>query len=228
MLASRTMRYARATGAAMLLSIVFGGIGEGYLPGLITVPGDAAATAANIIAHPSLIRLTFAAYFVEGICDVALCVFFYILLRPVDRRLALLSAFFGLASMLMYAVSRSSFYAASMVLHDTAGMAAFTADQRAALALLALRLANTIAGLFIGLYGIATMLRGWLFFRSGYVPRVLGVLLMIGGAGFFLRNVTLLVAPAYSSDAMLYPLALGGIATMFWLLIRGVKLRPLE
>ena len=118
-------RYARAAGVALLLSIIFGALGEMYLPGKIVVNGDAAATAANNIAHPTLFRLTFASYLVEGICDVALCVFFYILLKPVDRNLALLSAFFGLVSMITYATSESSFFAAALVLRDTGNAGLF-------------------------------------------------------------------------------------------------------
>jgi Domain of unknown function (DUF4386) len=215
-------RYARAAGVALLLSVVFGTLGELYLPGRIIVSGDAAATAANIVAHPTLFRLSFAAYLVEGICDVALCVFFYVLLAPVDRNLALLSAFFGLASMVMYAVAQSSFYAASLVVRDTAGMGSFTADQRQALALLCLRLWNTIASLFLALYGIATMIRGWLVMRSGYLPRLLGMLFIVGGAGFFLREATLLVAPGLSSGLMLLPMGAAGIPMMVWLLVRGI------
>src|SRR6478672_6169445 len=87
-------RYARVAGVAMLFSIVFGGLGEAYLPGRIIVSGDAAATAANVLGHPTLFRLTFAAYLVEGLCDVLLAVVFYILLKPVNRNLALISVFF--------------------------------------------------------------------------------------------------------------------------------------
>src|ERR671922_541316 len=115
-------RYARAAGIAMLLSIIFGALGEMYFPGRIIVAGDAAATAANIIGQPTLFRLSFATYLVEGICDVALCVFFYILLKPVDRNLALLSAFFGIVSMVTFAVAQASFYSASVVLRETGGM----------------------------------------------------------------------------------------------------------
>jgi hypothetical protein len=73
-----------------------------------------------------LFRLTFAAYLVEALCDIALCVFFYILLEPVDKRLALLSAFFGIASMVMYAVGQSSFFASYLVLGDSPGMTSFS------------------------------------------------------------------------------------------------------
>ncbi len=215
-------RYARAAGIAMLLSIVFGAIGEAYVPGRIIVNGNAAATAANIVGHPMLFRLGFATYLVEGICDIALCVLFYVLLEPVNRKLALLSAFFGIASMVTFAVAESAYFASSLVVRDTSGMASFTIEQRNALALLSLRISATIAGLFLAMYGIATMIRGYLIMRSRYFPSVFGVLFIIGGAGFFLRTTTFILAPAYSSEIMLLPMAAAGIPFMLWLLIRGV------
>ena len=215
-------RYARIAGVAMLLSIVFGLLGEMILPDRIVVARDPAATAANILGNPTLFRLTFAAYLVEALCDVALCVFFYILLEPVDKRLALLSAFFGIASMVMYAVGQSSFFASYLVLGDSPGMTSFPADQRNALAYLALRIAGTIGWLFLCLYGIASMIRGYLIARSGYLPKLLGVLFIIGGACFFLRSATYLLAPKYSSPILLLPMALAGIPTMLWLLFRGI------
>jgi hypothetical protein len=218
-------RYARAAGVAMLLSIVFGGLGEAYIPGRIIVSGDAAATAANIFEHPTLFRLGFATYFVEGICDIALCLFFYILLKPVNRNIALLSAFFGIVSMVMYAVSESSYFAASLVLRDTGGMGSFSVDQRNALALLCMRLFVMVSALFLAIYGIASMLRGWLIMRSGYLPKILGILFMIGGAGFFLRTVTYVFAPAYSSSVFVLPMAAAGLPMMLWLLFRGVDQR---
>jgi hypothetical protein len=212
----------------MLLSIVFGLLGEMILPERFVVARDAAATAANIVGHPTMFRLTFAAYLVEGICDIALCVFFYILLRPVDRNLALLSAFFGLASMVIYAVSESSFFATSLVLGDSAGMGAFAPDQRNALAYLAFRISSAIAWLFLCLYGIASMLRGYLIARSTYIPRIFGVLFMIGGAGFILRSATYLIAPKLSSPLLLIPMGIAGIPMMVWLLLRGIDPRRIR
>lgn len=221
-------RYAKAAGVAMLLSIVFGFIGEMYLPRQIIVRGDAAATAANLLADPSLIRVTFAAYLVEGICDVLLAALFYVLLRPVDRNLALISAFFGLVSMLMFAVAQTSFFSASLAVRDTAGMDAFSAEQRSALAYLAIRISTTTAGLFLCMYGIASMIRGYLIARSWYLPKVLGALFVIGGAGFFLRSITWILAPAVSSPIMLIPMAVAGIPLMLWLLIRGVDVHAFQ
>jgi hypothetical protein len=215
-------RYARFAGIAMLLTIIFGFLGELILPGKIVVAGDAAATAANLTQNPNLIRFTFAAYLVEGICDVALCVFWYVLLRPVDRNLALLSAFMGMVSMITFAIAMASFFSSSVILRDAAGMTAFGVEQRQAMAMLAIRISNTIAYLFICFYGIASMIRGYLIARSGYLPRILGVLLFIGGLGFLLRGTTFILVPQYSTFVMLLPMMLAGIPLMGWLLVRGI------
>lgn len=220
-------RYARVAGVLMLLSIVFGAIGEAYVPGRIIADGDAAATAANILGNATLFRVGFASYMVEGICDIALSVVFYVLLRPVSPNLALLSAFFGIAGMVTFAVAESAYFASSLIVLETAGMESFTTEQRNALTLLSLRISAMIAYLFIAMYGIATMIRGYLIRRSGYFPAVFGVLFMVAGAGFILRGATYILAPAYSTDLMLLPMAAAGIPFMLWLLIRGVKTAPI-
>ena len=112
--------------------------------------------------------------------------------------------------------------ASSLVLGDSAGMGEFTSNQRNALAYLAIRISGTIAWLFLCLYGIASMIRGYLIARSAYLPRILGVLFMIGGAGFFLRSATYILAPKYSSPLLLIPMAFAGIPMMAWLLFRGI------
>ncbi len=220
--------YARVTGIAMLLSIVFGSLGEAYFPEKIIVDGDAAATTANLAAHPTLFRLGFASYMVEGFCDIILCVLWYIVLKPVNRNLALISAFVGVVSMVTFAVAQASYFASSLIVKDAAGMSSFAVEQRDALALLAMRIATMIATLFIGFYGVASMIRGYLIARSGYLPKVLGALLMIGGAGFFLRGMTYVIVPQYSTFWMLIPMAIAGIPLTFWLLVKGVNRQRLE
>src|SRR5262245_8093800 len=101
-------------------------------------------------------------------------------------------------------------------------MSAFTPDQRNGLAYLAIRISGSIAWLFLCLYGIASMIRGYLIARSTYLPRILGILFIIGGASFFLRSATFLLAPKLSSPVLLLPMALAGIPMMGWLLLKGI------
>src|SRR5215475_2527301 len=84
-------RYARIAGILFLLSFVGGGFGEAYAPSKLIVSADAAATVKNIIAHDLLFRMGFAGYLVEAMCDIALTLIFYVLLRPVHKGIALLA-----------------------------------------------------------------------------------------------------------------------------------------
>ena len=79
-----------------------------------------------------------------------------------------------------------------------------------------------IAALFLCMYGIASMIRGYLIALSGYLPRILGILLMIGGAGFFLRSIFYVIVPSLSSPILLLPMAVAGLPLMAWFLLVGI------
>ena len=72
------------------------------------------------------------------------------------------------------------------------------------------------------------VLRGYLIFRSGYLPRFLGVLLALGGLGFVAKNFALVLAPAYASDGLLLPMFLAGVLLTVWLLVKGVNVPKWE
>jgi hypothetical protein len=72
------------------------------------------------------------------------------------------------------------------------------------------------------------MIRGYLIARSRYLPRIIGILLLIGGAGFVLRSATFILAPSYSSALLLIPMMLAGVSLTAWLLVRGVDTRVLR
>ena len=158
----------------------------------------------------------------EAACDVALAVLFYVLLRPVDRQLALLSAFLGVVATVTYAFAECFYFAPALILSGALYLNAFTQDQLNALALLSMKLFDTIAGTFIGFYGLATNIRGLLVYRSGYLPRALGVLFMIGGAGFVVNNLLAVLAPAHATPLLLFLMAPAGVAMLLWLLVNGV------
>ena len=216
-------RYGNAIAVLILITVVFGGLGESYIPGRIIVTGDAAATARNIVDHPLLFRAGFATYLVEGICDIALSVLFYLLLRPVSRSLALFAAFLGVFSTAMYAVAEAFYFAPSIILLNNADyLKSFTPEQLTGLAYLSLRMFTRVAGLFLGVYGLATLIRGILIYRSTYLPRTIGALFVIGGLSFIAATLTTVLAPAYFSNVFLILMAPAGLSLMVWLFIRGI------
>lgn len=214
--------YARIAGALFLISLVAGGFGEFYAPSALIVSADAAATAKNIIASDSLFRLGFASYLVEAMCDVGLTLVLYLLLRPVREDLALLAVFFRLVSTAVFAIAELFYFAASLVLGGAGYLKTFSPEQLNSLALLSLKLSGYGGGIFMVFYGVPSVLLGYLIFRSGYLPRFLGVLLALSGLGFVTHNFVLALAPAYTSPLLLLPAPLAALALTVWLLARGV------
>jgi hypothetical protein len=227
--ANRLQTYARAAGVLFLISLIFGFFGEWYAPSRIIVSGDAAATAKNLHAFGSMFRVGFATYMVEAICDTILSLVFYVLLRPVDRNLALLAAFFGLISTTLFAVGELFYFVPSLLFSSNAGyLNSFTPEQINSLSLLSLKIYALASGIFMAFYGTALVLRGYLIFRSDYLPKFLGALMMLAGAAFIFQNATLVLAPRLVSDVALAPVFIMGIAIVVWMLAKGVDTSKLQ
>jgi hypothetical protein len=220
--------YARIAGVLFLLSMLGGFFGELYVPSKLIVSTDAAATAANLRSFDALHRVGFASYLVEALCDVALAWILYVLLRPVHKDVALLAAFFGLVSTALFGVGELFYFASALVLRDAEYLKAFSADQRNAIALLAVKVYGLASGIFMAFYGVATLLRGILIFKSGYLPRFLGVLFAVGGLGFMTRNFLVVLAPRYATNALLLPMFLAAVSATSWFLIKGIDVRAWE
>lgn len=220
--------YARIAGVLFLLSMIGGGLGEMYVPSKLIVSSDAAMTAQNLRTSDALFRVGFACYLVEALCDVALAWIFYVLLRPVQKDVALLAAFFGLVSTALFGFAELFYISSSLVLKDAAYLNAFSPDQRNALALLSFKTYSLGAAVFMAFYGTATLLRGYLMFRSGFLPRLLGAVVMLAGVGFVVRNFVLLLAPQFLSNLFLLPMFLAGVSLTLWFLIKGVDVQKWE
>jgi len=222
MTAESAGKYARIAGALLLLSILAGGFGEAYVPAKLIASSDAALTTRNIADSATLLRLGFAAYLVEAICDTALSLLFYALLRPVHRDAALLAAFFGILATAVFAVAELFFFMSLLIVKNAAYLKAFSDDQRSALVLLVAKAYTAGGSALLLFYGIASALRGILIFRSGYLPRFIGVLMTFAGAGFIAKNLAFVLAPRYATDLLLLPMFVAGVSLTAWLLAKGV------
>ena len=221
-------RYARAAGVLFLLSMIFGALGEAIIPAKIIAWNDAAATAHNVLTRETLFRWGFATYVVEGLCDTALSLVFYVLLERVDRNLALAAAFFGLVSTATFAVCEMFYFAPIYILKGSDAAGPFSPEQLNALALFSFRIYARSSQILFPFYGIATALRGHLIWRSGYLPRWLGAIMLVAGFGFIVKGATAILAPAYSSDYFVAPMFVGLIAMAGWMLTKGVDVAKWE
>ncbi|HYL83600.1 MAG TPA: DUF4386 domain-containing protein [Candidatus Angelobacter sp.] len=212
---------ARITGAFYLLTVLTGIFAEGFVGGRLVVDGDAAATAANILAHKSLFQLGFAVYLIEMACQVAITALFYQLLKPAGKSVSLVAAFLGLTGCIIKTFSRVFFIIPLFVLGGAHYLSVFSAEQLRALALLFLKVNDRGAAIALVFFGFYALLTGYLIVRSTFLPRILGVLSILGGFGW----LSFLYLPlGYHLFPYIAALGLlGAAALILWLLVFGVN-----
>lgn len=223
LLPAEPRRAARLAGALYVLIIVLGLASELLVRQRLVVPGDAGATAANLLASERLFRGAFLGDSVMLLCDAAVGVLLYLLLRPVHRTLALAALAFRLTHTAVLALNLLNQHAAVLVLTG-AGYTALGPAQRDALAYLMLD--RHAHGYDLGLlfFGVHCLLVGILILRSSFLPRLLGALSVGAAVAYLAGGYTRFLAPeALPAVQPLYGLALvGEVALAGWLLLRGV------
>jgi hypothetical protein len=213
--------YARIAALLYLVVISAGIIAQMVIGGQIIVDGDAATTASNILAHKDLFQLAFTLYMIEMMCQTALAVLFYILLKPVNRNVALLALVFFLVGCTIKTISRLFYIAPLLVLGSSSYLNIFSTEQLQALALLLLNVNDQAAGIALAFFGVSTFLNGYLIFRSAFLPRILGILSMLAGLGW-----STFIYPPIGNQLFMVILLLGligSVSLIFWLLTRGVN-----
>ena len=214
---------ARLAGAIALVTTTsgFAAIATGNL----VVPDDAAATARNILANETVFRLAVAGDAVS-LLYVAYTLLLYNLFRPVSRSLSLLAAFFSLVGTAIGGVNTLFELAPLVVLQGAHSLSGFSAEQLRSIALLFLKLHAQGTNVGLVCFGTYNLLIGYLIYRSTFVPRWLGGLLAISGAGYLVNSFAAFLAPAF--EARLLPwILVPGLAELlvaFWLLIFAVDL----
>jgi hypothetical protein len=207
--------------AALYLFVIIAGItAQVVISDRLVVSDDATKTAANILANRSLYRLGFTIFMLEMVAQVAVSMLFYDLLKPVNRSVARLSMIIGLTGCGIKTMARLFYYTPLILLGGASYLGALQPAQLETLSLAFLRINSQGAAIGLVFFGFETLLRGWLLFRSGFLPRFLGVLSMIGGLGWLTYLWPPLGSQAFTFVALFA--IVGVIATTGWLFIRGV------
>ncbi|HEV7397571.1 MAG TPA: DUF4386 domain-containing protein [Pyrinomonadaceae bacterium] len=216
----------RTIALLLLLLILCGVFAQGLVANRLIVAADAGATARNILAHVGLYRLSFTVFLIEMVANVANTALFYILLRPVNRSIALTATFIDLAAGVMKTFARVFYILPLWVLTTTAGGAStvlqgFTPQQVESISLILLQINNRGAATASAFFGFSITMRGYLMFRSTFMPRWLGVLTMISGVGWLAFLYPPLVSFVFLPVVLLT--LVSSAVLIVWLLFFGVR-----
>ena len=193
----------------------------------IVIPGDAAATADNIMATESLFRLSIVGDLIVQVVFIILVLFLYRLLKPVNRNIATLMVILFLVSVPIAMLNELNHAAALLIVSDADNLTAFTAAQL-----------QTLVPLFLDLHEIGIMIAyifwglwlfplGYLVYKSGFLPRIIGILLMISCFGYLIDFTTFFLYPDFTVTINMYT-GWAELILCLWLLIMGVNVEEWE
>ena len=218
--------YARIAGVLYLFIAVSGIFNMMFGPSSLIVLGDAATTVNNIMASESLFRLGIVNDLIAQTVGILLVLALYKLLKAVNKNQALLMVIFALVSIPIVMLNLLNQFAAQLLLSGANYLTVFAADQLQALVMLFLNLDEH--GFFIAhiFWGLWLFPMGYLVYKSGYIPRILGILLIIAGFGYLIDFVTFFFVPSFGPIKMFT--FIGEVLFPLWLLIKGVNVKQWE
>src|SRR5438034_8028019 len=165
------------------------------------------------------------------ICAVALLLILFVLLKPVSKDLALLAVFFNLVAIIIEAAITMRLLEALFPLGNVGYLKAFTPEQLYAMASLSLKSHGYGFGVSLIFFGCFCLIVGYLIFKSGYLPKTIGVLMQIAGVCYLTNSFALILSPAVANrlfPAILVPAFIGEASLCLWLLVKGVKVEKWE
>lgn len=219
-------KIAREAGILYLLLAIFGAFGILYIPSLV-VSGDAAATAKNILASESLFRLSFVSGLIGQTVFIVLVLVFYKLLKPVNKNHATLMVLFALVGIPIAMLGQLNQMAALILIIGPEYLSVYSTGQLQASAMFFLDLSQQAIFLVQIFWGLWLLPFGYLVFKSGFLPKFLGVLLILGCFGYLLDFAIFFLYPTI--DATFSELfGMGEMVMVLWLLIKGVDAEKWE
>ena len=219
--------YARFAGVLYLIITVAAIFAHMVIPEQFIVAGDTAATAANIAANETTFRLGMVGgELIILLSEIVLSVVLYVLLKPVNKTLSLVAAVSRLAMTTIHGLNLLNYYFVLHLLNGADFLTAFSPEQVNALVTLFLD-AHSI-GFTIGIAFLVphVLILGYLIYKSGYFPKVLGILFIAAGIGYLVDAIGLLLVPSYTTTPGLIAMVIAAaeIAFPIWLLVKGVNM----
>ena len=213
-------------GLGLLIMTIFAIFANFFVLESFIVPGDSAETANNIIVNEGLFRTGIYSLLIVAILDLVVAWALYVFLKPVNKSLSLLVAWFRLVYAAIFGIALHNLFSVLLLLGGADYLAVFETDQLHAQVMLSLRAFSDGWDIGIVFFGLHLALLGYLVFKSGYIPRILGALLVIAGLGYLIDSFVVFLLPNQEMTIAMFTF-IGELLFMFWLLLKGGK-RPAE
>jgi Domain of unknown function (DUF4386) len=218
---------AKVAGISGLLAVVIVIFGNYALLGPLVVPGKAAETAQNIMAHETQFRVALTCFLAYSAIVVVLLAAFYVILKPVNEGLALVGGLFRLVFAIMWLLSTLNMLGALRLVGDASYLQAFEADRLQVLA--RLNIAASFDDYYVGLpfFGLAATVCAWLWLKSRYIPKGLAVFGVVSSAWCVICAFVFLIFPGFAKPVDPYwfdsPMAIFELILSVWLLSKGIR-----
>jgi hypothetical protein len=213
----------RIAGWGILAMALIAAFAEFSVRQRLVVPDDATATATNLMAHELLWRFGIAAFLVVIVLDVVVAWALYYLFKPVNKPVSGLMAMSRLVFATVFAVAVVNLSTAVDLVTDASSRATSDAGELNAQMMLSLNAFSSAWSVSLAFFGIHLALAGYLALTSGYMPKALGIALVIAGLGYAFDTFAGLLVRNYEPTAALFTFV-GEVALFLWLLIRNAKI----
>ena len=223
---------AKIAGIGYVIIFVLGLITNFFIFGSLIIPGNAAETANNILSNEILFRGGMVSWLIVLICDIIIAWALYIFLKPVNKSISLLGAWFRIVYTAIFAITQLNLLIVLILLSGADYLTVFNTNQLNSLVLIFLNGFNY--GFLIGLvfFGIHLLFISHLIIRSDYIPKILGILLLLSSLGYLIDSFANFLLSNYEDYKTIFliivavPGIIGELYLTLWLLIKGTKVQP--
>lgn len=200
----------------------------------LVIPDNATTTANNIMANETLYRTGLLSFIIMVVFDVFLAWALYIILIPVNKNLSLLSGWLRLVNSTIFAIALYNLLNVLDILSGVEYLEAILKDQLYVQVMLSLNTFNSTWLLGLVFFGLHLLVLGYLIFKSGYIPKTIGILLLIAAFGYLIDSFANFLLSDYANYKDIFlmivivPGIIGELSLTFWLLFKGAKIPEIE
>jgi hypothetical protein len=227
-LAALPKNYSRTAGLIYLAIALVAGFSIAYVPSVIVAAGDAGTTAANLLGNQGLFRMGILGDVLLMLLEIVLSAMLFVVFKATSPTVSLIALVSRLLMVVVMAINVVIGVMPFVLLQAPGDLGAFTQDQVQSVALTLIEARGYGVYVWDIFFGLNVLVLGWLSFRSGFLPKLLGIVLMIGSAGYLLeglRHLTFIESPvlAVAVPALITVAALGELSLAFWLIVKNPK-----